>query len=78
MAAQAIGRATVLRDRCSVLVALGACVFMASDALIAVNRFVQPVPLASLWILSLYYLAQTLIVFNTTTDAGAPTAIAKP
>ena len=34
---------------------------MNSDALIAVNRFVQPLPLASLWILSLYYLAQTLI-----------------
>jgi alkylglycerol monooxygenase len=78
MAAQAIGRALVLRDRRAVLVALGACVFMASDALIAVNRFVQPVPLASLWILSLYYLAQTLIVFNAMTYTAAPTAIAKP
>jgi alkylglycerol monooxygenase len=72
MAAQAIGRAAVLRERRAVLVALGACVFMASDALIAVNRFVQPLPLASLWILSLYYLAQTLIVFNVLESAAAP------
>ncbi|MEO8545666.1 MAG: lysoplasmalogenase family protein [Burkholderiaceae bacterium] len=64
MAAQAIGRASVLQHRRSALVALGACVFMASDALIAVNRFVQPLPLASLWILSLYYLAQLLIVLH--------------
>ena len=73
MTAQAIGRATVLRDRGAVLVALGACVFMASDALIAVNRFVQPLPLASLWILSLYYLAQTLVVFNTIPGTAAIT-----
>lgn len=64
MAAQAIGRATVLRNRSAMLVATGACVFMASDTLIAINRFVWPVPLASLWILSLYYLAQLLIVLH--------------
>ena len=64
MAAQAIGRATVLRDGGAWAVALGAMVFMLSDALIAVNRFVQPLPLAPLWILSSYYLAQFLIVHN--------------
>ena len=64
MAAQAIGRASVLRDRAAALVAIGACVFMASDTLIAINRFVAPLPLASLWILASYYLAQVLIVLH--------------
>ncbi len=64
MAAQAIGRATVLRDTGSKAVALGACIFMLSDSLIAVDRFVAPIPLAGLWILSTYYTAQILIVLH--------------
>ncbi len=64
MTAQAIGRATVQRDAASAAAAIGACVFMLSDSLIAVNRFVQPLPLASLWVLSTYYLAQILIAHN--------------
>ena len=69
MAAQAIGRATVLRDARAWGVAVGALVFMLSDALIAVNRFVLPLPLAPLWILSSYYLAQCLIVHNARPDS---------
>ena len=42
--------------------AVGACFFMLSDALLAINRFVSPLPLASLWVLSTYYVAQMLIV----------------
>ena len=75
MTAQAIGRASRLRDPGAILVALGACVFMASDTLIAINRFVTPIALSSLWILTSYYLAQTLIVFNmpaAATRAGVP------
>ncbi len=64
MVAQAIGRAAVQRDSRSAAVALGACVFMLSDSLIAINRFVQPLPLVSLWVLSSYYLAQVLMVHN--------------
>jgi alkylglycerol monooxygenase len=64
MTAQAIGRAAVQRDMASAAVALGACVFMLSDALIAINRFVQPVPLVALWVLATYYTAQILIVHN--------------
>ena len=64
MAAQAIGRATILRDGPAVAVAIGACVFMVSDALIAMNRFVEPIPLAGLWVLSTYYAAQLLIVLH--------------
>ncbi len=64
MVAQAVGRAAVLRDAGSRAVALGACVFMLSDSLIAINRFVQPLPLVSLWVLTTYYAAQFLMVRN--------------
>lgn len=62
MAAQAIGRATVLRDRPAVAVALGAGFFMLSDSLLATHRFVAPLPLSQLWVLGSYYAAQLLIV----------------
>lgn len=61
MAAQAIGRAMVLGDASARWVAVGACVFMASDTMIAINKFLTPVPLSSLWILATYYCAQLLI-----------------
>ena len=64
MAAQAISRATVLRDKASLAVAIGAGFFMLSDALLATNRFAYPLPMAQLWVLSTYYVAQILIVFN--------------
>ncbi|SFM72945.1 lysoplasmalogenase family protein [Variovorax sp. OV329] len=62
MAAQAIGRAAVLKDGAARAVALGALFFMLSDSLLALNRFVSPLPLASLWVLSTYYAAQWLIL----------------
>ena len=64
MAAQAIGRATVLRDKASLGVAIGAGFFMLSDALLATNKFAQPLPMAQLWVLGTYYLAQVLIVHH--------------
>ncbi|MDM0012327.1 lysoplasmalogenase family protein [Variovorax sp. J22P168] len=64
MAAQALGRAAVIGDAAARRVALGACLFMLSDALLATNRFVQPLPLASLWVLASYYAAQWLIAAN--------------
>lgn len=62
MAAQAIGRASVQRDRAALAVALGAGFFMLSDALLATNRFVVPLPMSQVWVLSTYYVAQVLIV----------------
>ncbi|UUZ62386.1 lysoplasmalogenase family protein [Polaromonas sp. P1-6] len=62
MAAQALGRALVLHDQAATRVAMGACVFMLSDALLAFNQFVQPLPMAALWVLSTYYFAQILMV----------------
>jgi len=61
MAAQAIGRATLLRNQGAVMVAVGAGFFMLSDALLAIDRFAHPLPLAPLWVLSSYYCAQILI-----------------
>lgn len=64
MAAQALGRAAVLGDRASRAVAVGACFFMLSDALLATNRFVTPLPLSAIWVLGTYYVAQFLIAGN--------------
>ena len=41
--------------------ALGGVLFMASDSLLAINKFGAPLPLASLWILLSYWLAQWCI-----------------
>jgi len=62
MAAQAIGRALIVRDKGATLVAVGAACFLLSDTLLALNKFVTPLPLASLWVLASYYAAQLLIV----------------
>jgi uncharacterized membrane protein YhhN len=62
MAAQAWGRWAVHRDRAALGVALGACCFMLSDSLLAINRFVTPLPGAQVWVLASYYAAQALIV----------------
>jgi alkylglycerol monooxygenase len=67
MAAQGIGRATVLGkavDAGARWVAVGACIFMLSDALIAINKFVMPVPQSGLWILATYFCAQMLIIHH--------------
>jgi uncharacterized membrane protein YhhN len=64
MAAQAIGRALILRDRQSAFVAGGAALFMLSDSLLATNKFAFAVPMAPLWILATYYLAQIMIACN--------------
>jgi len=64
MAAQALGRAVVLPSRSATLVAVGACFFMLSDTLLALNRFVQPLPMVGLWVLGTYYVAQIMIARN--------------
>lgn len=62
MAAQAWSRHHQLRTPASLLVALGSGLFMLSDSLLAINRFVQPLPWSAIGVLSTYYLAQALIV----------------
>jgi alkylglycerol monooxygenase len=61
MAAQAAGRAVVLRDRAAVAVAAGAILFMLSDMTIALSKFAGlPV---DRWTLPSYYVAVGLIAF---------------
>jgi sterol desaturase/sphingolipid hydroxylase (fatty acid hydroxylase superfamily)/uncharacterized membrane protein YhhN len=70
MAAQALGRAQVLADAHARLAALGACLFMLSDGLLAIDRFVHPLPLAPFWVLASYYLAQLLMIHNAAAGAA--------
>jgi uncharacterized membrane protein YhhN len=55
-----VSRGTAEQRRGAVL-ALGGALFLASDALLATNRFAAPLPLSGLWILATYWLAQWCI-----------------
>ena len=44
------------------LVFLGSILFMFSDSVLAINKFLKPVPGAGFWIMSTYILAQFLII----------------
>ena len=52
----------------------GALVFAFSDALIALNKFVEPIPRAGLLIMLNYYLAQLLIWRGAHSRTSANTA----
>ncbi len=65
MAAQAAGRATLLKTTPSYRAAIGAIFFMLSDCLLAYDRFHAPILLAPVLILVPYYLAQWLIARST-------------
>lgn len=73
MAAQAalLWRAGVPRGA---VLALGGALFVASDALLATNKFAGPLPLASLWILSTYWAAQWCIASWLAPPAGTAQA----
>ncbi len=64
MAAQALGRAGAVGTVAARRLGFGACLFMLSDTLLAIDRFLQPLPLAPLWVLGSYFAAQTLIAAN--------------
>jgi uncharacterized membrane protein YhhN len=44
--------------------AVGGLLFLASDSLLAINRFGAPLPSASLWILATYWAAQWSIAMS--------------
>ncbi|MCG8334148.1 MAG: lysoplasmalogenase [Proteobacteria bacterium] len=48
------------------MLTIGACLFMISDSIIAINSFLSPVFLHSVWVMSTYYLAQVLIAIGVT------------
>ena len=64
MASWAVSRATVLADGPAWTVAAGAISFLISDATLAVNRFVMPLPHSAVWVLTTYYAAQCLMVMG--------------
>ena len=70
MAAQAWGRWTVLRSRAALQVAIGASLFMLSDSILAIDRFVQPVDFALFWVLITYFAAQVLILCGMTAPSN--------
>ncbi len=62
MVLQALFRFGYTTTKSFALVFCGAICFMISDSLLAINKFLQPIPLASLSIMTTYILAQYLIV----------------
>jgi uncharacterized membrane protein YhhN len=49
-------------DKSYQLVLIGAILFILSDSLIALSKFVVNIPLSSLWIMATYVVAQYLII----------------
>lgn len=64
MAWQALNRWIVTRQKGSLLAAIGAILFVASDSVLAINRFVSPFPASSLLVMSAYFAAQLLIAVS--------------
>lgn len=64
MCAQALARAAVLRTGASRLAAIGAVLFLASDAMLALDRFHAPLSGAPLLVLGTYYTAQLLLALS--------------
>lgn len=56
--------AAAFRSPAALTVFFGAAWFALSDSLIAIDRFVSPVPAGGLWIMATYYLAQFLIALG--------------
>ncbi len=64
MAALAIGRLLAQPSTPALLAAMGATLFLCSDAALAVNRFRRPFQLAELGVLATYFVAQLLIALS--------------
>lgn len=64
MAVQATGRALLRQDAASLLAAAGAVLFVASDSLLAWDRFRVPFRFSRAAVLSTYFLAQALIALS--------------
>ena len=58
----------LLRNTASIfsykLVLIGASLFLLSDGLLAINKFVEPLPLSRLWVMSTYTTAQAFIMYG--------------
>ena len=72
MAGQAMGRYVHVRSVAARIAAMGALLFMLSDALLSIDRFRAPLPLASTLILVPYFLGQWLMTLSTCDSWNAP------
>ncbi len=64
MALLACSRVLVLESEAAIYAALGAVLFLASDSLLAWNKFVKPFAVAEALLLSTYFAGQTLIALS--------------
>lgn len=71
MAGTALDRWATLGSASSRAVAVGALCFLVSDLTLAINRFITPLPHASVWVLSSYYAAQCLMVMGLLRERSA-------
>jgi len=74
MVLSAVNRLQWAGEKSGPWVLMGALSFLLSDALLAVNKFVDPVPLAGLWIMLTYITAQYLIVKGCSKDFAVASA----
>jgi len=58
----AMGISASLGAENHIFIIIGALLFILSDSIIAVNKFLTPVPFSSLWIMTIYYSAQFFIM----------------
>lgn len=72
MFGRAIARAFVEpNDRAARIFLVGAILFVMSDSMIGINRWVVPIPLGRVWIMATYYAGQLLIFFGSKTRREA-------
>ncbi len=64
MAALAVGRSLGSMSAGTAAAAIGALLFMASDAMLAINRFRRPFRLAQAAVLGCYFAGQLLIALS--------------
>lgn len=72
MAAQAAGVWWRQRDRASAFAAIGGLCFVASDAMLALDRFRAPFAMAMATVLTTYWIAQCLIALSVSRESGLP------
>jgi uncharacterized membrane protein YhhN len=78
MASQAMCRHLQHRNTASRFAAVGGVLFMASDTLLAYNKFHAPLPLAPLWILGTYYSALLLVARSVEAGGSEPVNMMAP
>jgi uncharacterized membrane protein YhhN len=78
MAWRALNRWAITQSRGAMFAAVGAIVFVASDSMIAFNRFFSPFRLAELLILMTYFTAQWLIAISVAWESSVGARPSRP